>query len=37
MVESVKMKYSFGISACISSQVGCPMGCAFCASTKADG
>ena len=34
MVESVKMKYSFGVSACISSQVGCPMGCAFCASTE---
>jgi len=33
IVESVKMKYSFGITACISSQVGCPMGCAFCAST----
>ena len=34
MIESVKMKYSFGITACISSQVGCPMGCAFCASTE---
>ncbi|MDD4569554.1 MAG: 23S rRNA (adenine(2503)-C(2))-methyltransferase RlmN [Tepidanaerobacteraceae bacterium] len=34
MVESVKMKYSFGITACISSQVGCPMGCVFCASTE---
>jgi 23S rRNA (adenine2503-C2)-methyltransferase len=34
MVESVKMKYSFGITACISSQVGCAMGCAFCASTE---
>lgn len=34
MVESVKMKYSFGTTACISSQVGCPMGCAFCASTE---
>ncbi|AEE91610.1 putative dual-specificity RNA methyltransferase RlmN [Tepidanaerobacter acetatoxydans Re1] len=34
MVESVKMKYSFGTTACISSQVGCSMGCAFCASTE---
>jgi len=34
MVEGVKMDYSFGASACISSQVGCPMGCAFCASTE---
>ncbi|WP_422448251.1 23S rRNA (adenine(2503)-C(2))-methyltransferase RlmN [Thermoanaerobacterium sp. DL9XJH110] len=32
MVEGVKLEYSFGLSACISSQVGCPMGCAFCAS-----
>lgn len=34
MVESVKMKYSFGTTACISSQVGCSMGCTFCASTE---
>jgi len=34
LVESVKMKYSFGVTACISSQVGCSMGCAFCASTE---
>lgn len=34
LVEGVKMEYSFGVSACISSQVGCPMGCAFCASTE---
>jgi len=34
MVESVKMKYSFGATACISSQVGCSMGCTFCASTE---
>ncbi|AYO30406.1 MAG: rRNA (adenine2503-C2)-methyltransferase [Thermoanaerobacteraceae bacterium] len=32
MVEGVKMEYSFGMSACVSSQVGCRMGCAFCAS-----
>ncbi|MGI6484972.1 MAG: 23S rRNA (adenine(2503)-C(2))-methyltransferase RlmN [Tepidanaerobacteraceae bacterium] len=33
LIEGVKMKYSFGITACISSQVGCGMGCSFCAST----
>lgn len=27
------MKYKFGVSVCISSQVGCRMGCKFCAST----
>lgn len=32
-VESVFMKYSYGNSICISSQVGCRMGCTFCAST----
>ena len=32
-VESVWMKYKHGNSVCISSQVGCRMGCAFCAST----
>ena len=32
LVESVLMKYKFGWSVCISSQVGCRMGCAFCAS-----
>ena len=33
LVESVWMKYHHGNSVCISSQVGCRMGCAFCAST----
>lgn len=33
VVESVWMKYRFGNSVCISSQVGCRMGCRFCAST----
>lgn len=33
LVESVFMKYSYGNSICISSQVGCRMGCTFCAST----
>lgn len=32
-VEGVFMKYKYGNSLCISSQVGCRMGCAFCAST----
>lgn len=32
-VESVVMSYSHGNSICISSQVGCRMGCKFCAST----
>ena len=33
VVEGVLMKYKFGNTLCISSQVGCPMGCVFCAST----
>lgn len=32
-VEGVVMYYNHGISMCISSQVGCRMGCRFCAST----
>ena len=32
-VESVFMRYKHGNSVCISSQVGCRMGCKFCAST----
>lgn len=34
IVESVFLKYKHGNTACISSQVGCKMGCQFCASTK---
>ena len=34
-VETVLMEYSYGNSICISTQVGCKMGCKFCASTKA--
>ncbi|MBQ3003052.1 MAG: 23S rRNA (adenine(2503)-C(2))-methyltransferase RlmN [Clostridia bacterium] len=34
-VESVLMRYKHGNTICISTQVGCRMGCAFCASTKA--
>ncbi len=33
IVEGVLMTYSYGRTLCISSQVGCRMGCAFCAST----
>lgn len=33
VIESVLMKYKHGNSVCISSQVGCKMGCRFCAST----
>ncbi|MBE7037310.1 MAG: 23S rRNA (adenine(2503)-C(2))-methyltransferase RlmN [Ruminococcaceae bacterium] len=33
MVEAVVMYYKHGITICISSQVGCRMGCKFCAST----
>jgi 23S rRNA (adenine2503-C2)-methyltransferase len=32
-IESVLMQYKFGYSICVSSQVGCKMGCKFCAST----
>ena len=32
-VEGVLMRYKYGISLCISTQVGCRMGCRFCAST----
>ena len=32
-VETVFMRYKHGNSVCVSSQVGCRMGCAFCAST----
>ena len=34
-IETVLMRYRHGNSVCISSQVGCAMGCAFCASTVA--
>lgn len=33
VIESVLMKYQHGNSVCISTQVGCRMGCRFCAST----
>ena len=34
-VETVLMRYHYGNSVCISTEVGCKMGCAFCASTLA--
>ena len=34
-IESVLMEYKHGNSLCISTQVGCKMGCSFCASTIA--
>lgn len=34
-VETVLMRYHYGNTVCVSSQVGCRMGCAFCASTIA--
>ncbi|PYG87384.1 23S rRNA (adenine2503-C2)-methyltransferase [Ruminiclostridium sufflavum DSM 19573] len=36
IIESVLMEYKYGFTACISSQAGCKMGCAFCASTGAE-
>ncbi len=32
VIESVLMKYKYGYTLCVSTQVGCRMGCAFCAS-----
>lgn len=33
IVEGVLMKYHYGYSLCVSTQVGCRMGCSFCVST----
>lgn len=33
LIEGVLMRYRYGYTLCISTQVGCKMGCAFCAST----
>lgn len=33
-IETVVMKHHYGTSVCVSTQVGCRMGCSFCASTK---
>ena len=32
-IETVVMRYKYGLSICVSTQVGCRMGCKFCAST----
>lgn len=34
LIEAVLMSYEHGYTLCVSSQVGCRMGCRFCASTK---
>ncbi len=34
LIESVFMRHDYGNTVCISTQCGCAMGCAFCASTK---
>ena len=34
MIEVVVLKYDYGYSVCVSSQIGCAMGCAFCASAQ---
>jgi 23S rRNA (adenine2503-C2)-methyltransferase len=33
-IESVLMKYKYGYSVCLSTQIGCKMGCKFCASSS---
>lgn len=33
IIETVVMKYKYGYSICVSTQIGCKMGCSFCAST----
>lgn len=34
LIESVIMKHGYGVSICVSSQIGCNMGCVFCQSGK---
>lgn len=34
IIETVIMKYKYGYTVCVSTQVGCRMGCKFCASTR---
>jgi len=34
IIETVIMNYHYGYSVCVSCQIGCKMGCTFCASTK---
>ena len=33
-IETVRMEYKHGVTVCVSSQIGCKMGCKFCASTR---
>ena len=33
LIETVLMEYHHGYTVCVSSEIGCPMGCKFCAST----
>lgn len=33
-IEAVVMKHNYGVSVCVSSQIGCNMGCAFCESGR---
>lgn len=33
LIETVLMEYHHGFTVCVSSEIGCPMGCKFCAST----
>lgn len=33
LCESVLLKYRYGLTGCVSTQAGCPVGCAFCASS----
>ena len=33
LIETVLMQYHHGYTVCVSSEIGCPMGCTFCAST----
>ena len=34
LIESVLMRHDYGISVCVSSQIGCNMGCSFCESGR---
>lgn len=34
LIETVAMKHDYGVSVCVSSQIGCNMGCAFCESGR---
>lgn len=34
LIEAVLMRHDYGLSVCVSSQVGCNMGCTFCESGR---